>query len=78
MTGRRFHIVLLMAALLVTGCVREVMPSAEEPGIKLTVKCGETFQSKADTREGVKDFNENLIRSVDFLFCRSSPRRRTP
>lgn len=72
MTGRRFHIVLLMAALLVTGCVREVMPSAEEPGIKLTVKCGETFQSKADTREGVKDFNENLIRSVDFLFYRGT------
>lgn len=68
MTWRRFHIVLLMVAALFTGCAREIVPSDPEQGIKLTVKCGDTFQTKADTREGVKDFNENLIKSVDFLF----------
>lgn len=68
MMWRRLHIVLLMAAILLTGCAREVVPFDLEPGIKLTVKCGDTFQTKAETREGVKDFNENLIQSVDFLF----------
>ena len=57
----RLHIVLLMAAILLTGCAREVVPFDLETGIQITVKCGDTFQTKADTREGVKDFNENLI-----------------
>lgn len=68
MMWRRLHIVLLMVAILLTGCAREVVPIGLETGIKITVKCGDTFQTKADTREGVKDFNENLIKSVDFLF----------
>ena len=63
------HIVLL--ALLFAGCARESVPSLEGgPGISITVRCTEPSQTKADPQEkdGEQAFNENIIRSVDFLF----------
>lgn len=64
------HTVLLALALPVTGCVREAVPFTEGPGISLTVRCTDPSQTKADTqtRDGNASFNENLIKSVDFLF----------
>ena len=71
MTLRRFHMVwLLSLTLLLTGCVREDMPSFEEPGIILKVRCDNPLlATKADDKkDGEQAFNENLIKSVDFLF----------
>ena len=66
---RFLHIVLLLLALLVTGCAREVAFSVDTPGIKLTIKCDEPVLTKAgETRDGEQSFNENIIQSVDFLF----------
>ena len=66
----RFHIVwLLCLTLLLAGCVREEVPSFEEPGITLTVRCDNPLLTKADgVKDGEQGFNENLIKSVDFLF----------
>lgn len=62
------HIVLL-AVLLLEGCTREPVPSWEEPGIQLTVRCDRADITKATTeKDGEQSYNENLIRSVDFLF----------
>lgn len=62
------HIVLL--ALFIAGCARESVPSLDGPGISITVRCVEPSQTKADPveRDGEQAFNENIIRSVDFLF----------
>lgn len=62
------HTVLL--ALLLTGCVRETVPSAEGTDFSITVKCAAPSETKADPedKDGEQAFNENLIRSVDFLF----------
>lgn len=62
------HIVLL--ALLFAGCAREAVPALEEPGISITVRCAESAQTKTDPveKDGEQAFNENIIRSVDFLF----------
>ena len=71
MTLRRFNMVWLAClTLLLTGCVRENVPSFEEPGITLTVRCDNPLlATKADdTKDGEQGFNENLIKSVDFLF----------
>ena len=69
MIRRYLHIALFLTAVLVTGCVAESVPSAEVPGIQLTVRCMDSSLTKADdTRDGDQAFNENLIRSVDFLF----------
>lgn len=63
------HIVLLMIALLLTGCAREAAFSTGVPGIKLTVRCDESVLTKADaTKDGEQSYNENIIQSVDFLF----------
>ena len=60
----------MLFAVLVVGCARETVPSREEvPDIQLTIKCDES--TKADdglTQNGEQAFNENIIRSVDFLF----------
>ena len=59
----------LFVACLFTGCAAESVPLQEAPGIRLTVKCDKSEQTKADdTKEGEQSFNENLIQSVDFLF----------
>lgn len=65
---KALHIVLL--ALLVAGCVQEPVPSFDESGIKLTVRCASPSQTRSDTveKDGEQAFNENVIRSVDFLF----------
>ena len=70
MTVRRFHIAWLFClTLLLAGCVREAVPSMEEPGIMLTVRCDNPLLSKADgTKDGEQAYNENVIHSVDFLF----------
>ena len=68
---KRFHIAwLLCLTLLLSGCAREAVPSSEVPGITLTVRCDNPLlATKADgEKDGVQDFNENLIKSVDFLF----------
>ena len=68
---RQLHRVLLVSlTLLVAGCAREAVPSSGEPGITLTVRCDNPLlATKADdTKDGVQAFNENLIKSVDFLF----------
>lgn len=67
----RFHIARLLGlTLLLAGCVREEVPSFEEPGIILTVRCDNPLlATKADgEKDGEQAFNENLIKSVDFLF----------
>lgn len=65
---KALHIVLL--ALLVAGCVQEPVPSFDESGINLTVRCTSPSQTRSDTveKDGEQAFNENVIRSVDFLF----------
>lgn len=69
MMKRFLHIVLLMIALPLTGCVREAAFSVDAPGIKLTVRCDDPVLTKADaTKDGEQSFNENIIQSVDFLF----------
>ena len=61
---------LVCLTLLLSGCVREAVPSFEEPGITLTVRCDNPLlATKADgEKDGEQSFNENLIKSVDFLF----------
>ena len=63
-----FHIILL--ALLFTGCARETFTSIEDPGFNITVSCADLSETKADPqdKDGEQVFNENIIRSVDFLF----------
>ena len=71
MTLRRFNMAWLAClTLLLTGCVREAVPAFEEPGIVLTVRCDNPLlATKADgEKDGEQAFNENLIKSVDFLF----------
>ena len=69
MIRKHCHIVLLLVACLFTGCAIEPVPFQEETGIRLTVKCDQAVQTKADeTKEGEQAFNENVIKSVDFLF----------
>lgn len=69
MIRRYFHIVLFLTAVLVTGCVTEIVPSTEVPEIQLTIRCMDSMLTKAgDTKDGDQSFNENLIQSVDFLF----------
>lgn len=71
MTLRRFHMAWLVClTFLLAGCVREAMPSFEEPGITLKVRCDNPLSAtKADgEKDGEQNFNENLIKSVDFLF----------
>ena len=71
MTLKRIHMAWLTClTLLLSGCVREAVPSFEEPGITLTVRCDNPLlATKADgEKDGEQGFNENLIKSVDFLF----------
>lgn len=70
MTALRFHIAWFLGlTLLLTGCVREEVLSLDEPGITLTVRCDNPLLTKADgEKDGEQAFNENLIKSVDFLF----------
>ena len=59
-----------MSVLILAGCVKESVYSFDGPGIQLTVRCADIPQTKADPqdKDGVQAFNENLIKSVDFLF----------
>ena len=69
--GKYLHNVLLLSlAFLLSGCVAEQIPTLEETGIKLTVRCDNPLLTKGDPtdKDGEKPFNENLIKSVDFLF----------
>lgn len=65
------HIVLLLAILL-TGCAKEFAPSTPVPDLQITVLCGDSDATKATTRDGEQTFNENIIKSVDFLFYPAS------
>lgn len=72
MMGKYLYIVLLLSlACLIWGCAAEPVPSLEgTTGIQLTVRCDNPILTKTETEEkdGEKPFNENLIKSVDFLF----------
>ena len=69
MIRRFFHIVILaVAALLFTGCTDEPFPRLGGTCLELTVSCDDTTITKAEDRDGETNFNENLIKSVDFLF----------
>ena len=69
MMWKNRHIVLLLAVtVLFAGCARELLPFQDGPGIRLTVRCDSSVQTKAEDKDGEQAFNENLIRSVDFLF----------
>ena len=70
MMQKRFHMAwLLCLVLLFAGCTREDVPSLEGPGIRLTVRChNNELQTKAEDKDGEQAYNENLIKSVDFLF----------
>lgn len=68
MIRKFYHIVLLLIASLISGCTSEVVPSREETNILLTVRCDAPTKSDPEEKEGEQSFNENLIRSVDFLF----------
>jgi hypothetical protein len=70
MIGRKGHILVLVAVLLMLGCTREQVLTEEVPDVILTVRCDDPVLTKADTeaREGESSFNENLIQYVDFLF----------
>ena len=69
MISKFSHILSLMLASLFffTGCVPELLPIQKETGFVLTIRCEETLKTKAEM-SGVDIFNENLIKSVDFLF----------
>ena len=72
MTASLRHILLLLAAFLLAGCCVEPLPvpTKEETGIRLTVRCDRPGMTKTDPEEkmGEAGYNENLIQSVDFLF----------
>lgn len=72
MMRKLLHIVLLFSlACLIGGCATEPIPTLEgETGIQLTVRCDNPLLTKTATedRDGEKPYNENLIKSVDFLF----------
>lgn len=69
MTGWKGNIAaLVLLALLASGCAREPFPSADEPGIVLTVRCDNPALTKAESKDGEQSYNENVIKSVDFLF----------
>lgn len=66
---RHLHIAwLLCLTLLLAGCAREVVPSLDAPGITLTVRCDNPLLPTKADKDGEQAFNENLIKSVDFLF----------
>ena len=69
MIKRYFHILLLVSAFLIPGCVNPIEPRSDGTMV-LTVRCDKSLLTKADPTDvpGEKRFNENLISSVDFLF----------
>ena len=64
---RWFHILLLIPLLgLLPGCEEPLgLEGSEQDGIVLTIRCADpVLRTKADAA----DYNENLIKTVDFLF----------
>ncbi len=69
MSKKSLHIVLLLLlALLITGCSAEPVPIESDANMTFTVRCVYPTLTKTEPISGVDDFNENLILSVDFLF----------
>lgn len=69
MNKRWFHILLLVSLLALSGCVDEIGPKVmEEEGITLTIRCEDPLLTKASPPDGEQQYNENLIKSVDFFF----------
>lgn len=67
---RKYYHMLLIAALLVfTGCIPALTPDPVRGGaeIVLSVRCDDLPQTKTD-KDGENRFNENLVKSVDFFF----------
>ena len=67
---RWFHILMLLPLLLAAGCQDGLEPNRPGSGLMLTVRCEDPTLTKADPEQadGEKNFNENLIKSVDFFF----------
>ena len=75
MVRRGFHILLLLCVFLVQGCVIDLGPAlGGGSGIVLTIQCEEAALTKAgpEDRPGENDYNENLIKTVDFIFYSGS------
>lgn len=71
MMGKYLHIVFLLSlACLISGCTAESVSTLQEgTGIQLTVRCDNPVMTKAgEDKDGERSLNENLIKSVDFLF----------
>ena len=64
---RGLHILLLFCLSWLTGCVDEPVFQKPGEGIVLTVCCEEPLLTKTD-KAGEQQYNENLIKTVDFLF----------
>lgn len=68
MSKRWFHILLLVLLLVLPGCVDELAPDIAEDGFNLTIRCKDPLLTKASPPDGEQQYNENLIKSVDFFF----------
>lgn len=73
MNKRGFHLLLLCCLLGLSGCVEPIYWQ-DDPGLVLTLRCDDAILTKGDPspKEGVRQFNENLVKSVDFLFYRGA------
>ncbi|MBP5719464.1 MAG: hypothetical protein J6W82_00195 [Bacteroidales bacterium] len=69
MVKKILHIMLLAASvLLYCGCTDEPFYLPGGTFMELTVSCDDTPMTRAVDKDGETTFNENLIKSVDFLF----------
>lgn len=69
MVRRILHIMLLAASLLLSyGCIDDIFPGIGGTRLELTVSCDDATMTKAEDKPGETAFNENIIKSVDFLF----------
>ena len=67
MMKKRIPILLVSLLLCLPGCFTDALSGLGGKDIVLTIRCSDTPLTKADP-SGEDQYNENLIRSVDFLF----------
>lgn len=63
-----FHMLFLLPLLLAAGCQTRLEPASPVHGLVLTVRCEDPALTKSEPADGETNFNENLIKSVDFFF----------
>ena len=63
-----FHILMILPLLLAAGCRDGIELDKPDSGLVLTVLCEDPALSKSAPADGETQFNENLIKSVDFFF----------